>query len=69
MTRLSLFSHEKAHNAQKKKEYNMIKACKTIVDEHVAQLLGHLRATNIEDGLLIHFGAPKLRIKKYVLSK
>ena len=46
-----------------------LKACKMIDNEHVAQLLGYLRATNIEDGLLINFGAPKLQIKKYVLSK
>ena len=46
-----------------------LKACKTIVNEHIAQLLGYLRATNIEHGLLINFGAPKLQIKKYVLSK
>lgn len=46
-----------------------LKACKTIVDEHVAQLLGYLRATTMEDGLLINFGAQKLQIKKYVLSK
>ena len=46
-----------------------LKACKTIVDEHVAQLLGYLRGSEIEHGLLINFGAPKLQIKKYILSK
>jgi GxxExxY protein len=35
------------------------KACKSIVDEHVAQIPGCLRATRIEHGLLINFGAPK----------
>ena len=45
-----------------------LKACKAIVDEHVAQILGYLRATRIEHGLLINFGAPKYEIKKYVLS-
>ena len=45
-----------------------LKACKTLVDEHVAQLLGYLRACRQEHGLLINFGAPKLQIKKYVLS-
>jgi GxxExxY protein len=45
-----------------------IKACSTLVDAHVAQLLGYLRACLIEHGLLINFGAPKLQIKKYVLS-
>ena len=45
-----------------------VKACKAISNEHVAQLLGYLRASRIKDGLLINFGAPKLQIKKYVLS-
>jgi GxxExxY protein len=45
-----------------------LKACKTLADEHVAQLLGYLRATRIEHGLLINFGNPKLQIRKYALS-
>ena len=45
-----------------------LKACKAIADEHVAQVLGYLRATRIEHGLLINFGAAKYEIKKYVLS-
>lgn len=45
-----------------------VKACKALANEHIAQLLGYLRASKIEDGLLINFGAPKLQIKKYVLS-
>ena len=45
-----------------------IKACKAIANEHIAQLLGYLRASRIEDGLLINFGAPKLQIKKYRLD-
>lgn len=44
-----------------------LKACKCLVDEHVAQLLGYLRATGKRHGLLINFGAPKLEIRKYVL--
>jgi len=44
-----------------------IKACESIADEHVAQLLGYLRSSKIEHGLLINFGAPKLQIKKYIL--
>lgn len=44
-----------------------LKACKTLADEHVAQLLGYLRACRIKHGLLINFGAPKLQVKKYVL--
>ena len=46
-----------------------VKACRVLVDEHVAQLLGYLRASRIENGLLINFGGPKLQIKKYILNK
>jgi GxxExxY protein len=46
-----------------------LKACKSLTDEHVAQLLGYLRACRIEHGLLINFGSPKLQIKKYALSR
>ena len=45
-----------------------IKACKTLASEHTAQLLGYLRATNIEHGLLINFGAPKFQIRKYIMG-
>jgi len=45
-----------------------LKACKTIADEHVAQILGYLRAADKEHGLLINFGSPKLQIKKYILN-
>ncbi|MEA3397581.1 MAG: GxxExxY protein [Chloroflexota bacterium] len=46
-----------------------LKACKSLAPEHIAQLLGYLRACHIEHGLLVNFGAPKLQIKKYVLSE
>ena len=46
-----------------------IKACKGLIDDHVAQLLGYLRALRIEHGLLINFGSPKLQIKKYILDR
>lgn len=45
-----------------------LKACPTLADPHVAQLLGYLRACRVEHGLLINFGAPRLQIRKYVLS-
>jgi len=45
-----------------------VKGARTIVDEHVAQLLGYLRASRLEHGLLINFGGPKLQIKKLILS-
>lgn len=46
-----------------------VKACRSLVDEHIAQLLGYLRASRIEHGLLINFGGPNLQIKKYILSR
>ena len=46
-----------------------LKAVKTLLNEHVAQLLGYLRASRKEHGLLINFGSPVLQIKKYALSK
>ena len=45
-----------------------LKACKACADEHVAQLLGYLRSSRIEHGLLINFGAPRFEIKKYILD-
>ena len=45
-----------------------LKACRVLADEHIAQLLGYLRASRIEHGLLINFGAPRLEIRKFVLS-
>jgi GxxExxY protein len=45
-----------------------LKACSTLTSEHVAQLLGYLRAS-IEHGLLVNFGSPKFEIKKYALSR
>jgi GxxExxY protein len=45
-----------------------IKSCNALVDAHTAQLLAYLRATRIQHGLLINFGAPKLEIKKYILT-
>jgi GxxExxY protein len=43
-----------------------IKAVRTYSDEHVAQILGYLRASRTEHGLLINFGAAKYQIKKYI---
>ena len=45
-----------------------IKGCTALIHAHTAQLLGYLRAARIEHGLLINFGAPKLEIKKYILT-
>jgi GxxExxY protein len=44
------------------------KAVRHIADEHVAQLLGYLRCSRIEHGLLVNFGGPHFYIKKYILN-
>jgi GxxExxY protein len=46
-----------------------LKAAKAIADEHIAQMLGYLKSTRIEHGLLINFGSQKFQIKKYVMSR
>jgi GxxExxY protein len=46
-----------------------LKATKSLADEHIAQILGYLRASRIEHGLLINFGAPKYEIRKFALSQ
>jgi len=46
-----------------------LKAAKTIADEHVAQILGYLKSTRIEHGLLINFGSYKFQIKKFAMSE
>lgn len=46
-----------------------LKAAKTIADEHVAQLLGYLKASRLEHGLLINFGSYRFQIRKYALSQ
>ena len=45
-----------------------IKGVSTIIDEHIAQVLGYLRASRLEHGLLINFGAPHLQIRKLILT-
>jgi len=44
-----------------------LKACKALADEHIAQVLGYLRASGKHHALLINFGAAKLEIKKLIL--
>lgn len=46
-----------------------LKASRALSDEHVAQTLGYLRASQIEHGLLMNFGAAKFQVKKYALSE
>jgi GxxExxY protein len=44
-----------------------LKACGTLVPEHIAQVLGYLRGSCLRHGMLINFGGPKLQIKKLIL--
>ena len=45
-----------------------LKAVKNIADEHIAQLLGYLKSTRLEHGVLVNFGSYKFQIKKYAMS-
>lgn len=45
-----------------------LKAAKSLVDEHIAQVLGYLRGARTEHALLMNFGAAKFEVRKYVLS-
>ena len=46
-----------------------LKACRALGDEHTAQILGYLKSSRTEDGLLINFGSYKFQIQKYVMSR
>ncbi|MCF6286364.1 MAG: GxxExxY protein [Candidatus Hydrogenedentes bacterium] len=43
-----------------------LKAVKSIIPEHIAQILGYLASSRKEHGLLINFGSYKFQIKKYI---
>lgn len=43
-----------------------IKATRSHLPEHQAQLLNYLRATGLRIGLLINFGQPRLMIKRVI---
>lgn len=45
-----------------------LKACLTLANEHTAQLIGYLRSSRIEHGLLLNFVGKKFEIRKYILS-
>jgi len=45
-----------------------LKACRTLVAEHVAQMLGYLRSAKKEHGLLMNFGGYRFQIRKYAMS-
>src|SRR5882724_10092221 len=46
-----------------------LKAARAVKEEHVAQLLGYLRASRISTGLLINFGSSILHVKKYLMTR
>ena len=46
-----------------------LKAARSLADEHVAQLLGYLKSTRIEHGLLINFGSYRFQIKMYAMVR
>ena len=43
-----------------------VKACKSLADEHTAQVPGYLRAAEQHHGLLINFGSSKIQIRKFI---
>ena len=45
-----------------------IKSCSALINEHISQLLGYLRASRMPHGLLINFGSSRLQIKKYIVN-
>ncbi len=45
-----------------------LKACKTIANEHCAQLLHYLKGSGKEHGLVINFGSYKFEIKKFATT-
>ncbi len=42
-----------------------LKECKNLSTEHEEQLLGYLKTSKVEHGLLINFGSFKFQIKKF----
>jgi GxxExxY protein len=46
-----------------------LKAVKTILPEHQAQIINYLNATGIQVGLLFNFGNPKLEFKRFTRVK
>lgn len=44
-----------------------LKAVRALAEEHTAQVLGYLRASNIEHAMLINFGSPRIEFRKFIL--
>ena len=45
-----------------------LKAARSVLPEHIAQLLGYLKSARMEHGVLLNFGAQKFHIKMYGMS-
>lgn len=43
-----------------------LKAAKTMAPEHEAQILGYLKSSRMEHGLLINFGSYQFEIRKFI---
>ena len=46
-----------------------LKTAKALALEHEAQVLGYLKSTRMEHGLLINFGSPKFEMRKFVWTQ
>ncbi len=46
-----------------------LKTAKALAPEHEAQVLGYLKSSRLEHGLLINFGSYKFQIRKFALSE
>ena len=44
-----------------------LKARKVLSDDHIAQVLGYLRASGFRDAMLINFGGSRLQVRKFVV--
>ena len=46
-----------------------LKTAKTLAPEHEAQLLGYLKSSRLEHGMLINFGSSKFEIRKFAWTE
>ena len=46
-----------------------LKTAKSIAPEHEAQILGYLKSSRLEHGLLINFGSYKFEIRKFAWTE
>lgn len=46
-----------------------LKTAKTLAPEHEAQVIGYLKSTHLEHGLLINFGSYRFEIRKFAWSE